>query len=395
MLKERSYSLLLGLSALHVWPKMHLPSRENMMLIRIYKNISCSTCLFVLLAWLGGCAGLDQYVPSAQPQLTPAQEARVGAAVEAKLIQLLGGPYHDKMLTDDLNRLGRRHNQSSHPFKISVADRSVPALYPLPGGRTILTRGLLTEVRNRAELESLLSYAAHLSNKVHDGGAERSMAELARELLSASDSMYDPDSAGIRLARRYKQGSCERNCLASIRTADGTTEKVTSTVLPESVKQLSGLLPGYKLLADAREFEEADDQAKAIATYLEAAATTPDEPRILGSLGLAYLRAGHLQAARLHLQKSVKLQPGYYKTQMGLGYLYLQLGKIRRANEALAVSVRMLPVTENHFLLAEAREKSGDTEDAMLLYQLVVESDRHSKLGRTASSRLAQSAGTQ
>ncbi len=154
-------------------------------------------------------------------------------------------------------------------------------------------------------------------------------------------------------------------------------------------------MPGYKLLADAREFESSNDQAQAIATYLQAASITPDEPRILGSLGLAYLRAGQLQPARLHLQKSVKLQPDYYRTQMGLGYLYLQLGKIRLANEALAVSVRMLPVTENLFLLAEAREKSGDTEGGMLLYQLVVESDRDSKLGRTSVNRLAQSAGSQ
>jgi hypothetical protein len=369
------------------------------MLIRLYRNklclvssLSMRVCLFVVLVWLGGCTG---FAPSKQPQLTPAQEARAGAAVEEKLIQMLGGPYHDKRLTADLNRLGSRHLQDSHPFKVSVADRSIPALYPLPGGRTIITRGLLTEVRNRVELESLLSYAASLSTKVYEGRAGRSTAELTSELLSVSDSVYNPDSVGIRLARLYKQGSCEKSCLAPIRAADGVTGKVESTDLPESIKQLSGLLPGYKLLADAREFEASNDQAQAIATYLQAASITPDEPRILGSLGLAYLRAGQLQPARLHLQKSVKLQPDYYRTQMGLGYLYLQLGKISRANEALAVSVRMLPVTENLFLLAEAREKSGDTEGAMLLYQLVVESDRDSKLGRTSVRRLAQSAGSQ
>ena len=359
------------------------------MLIRIYRNIFYLVCLSVLLAWLGGCAGL---APSQQPQLTPAQETRVGTSVEGKLIQMLGGHYYNKRLSADLNRLGSRYVQGPHSFKISIADRSVPALYPLPGGRTIITRGLLTEVSNLEELESLLSYAARLSNEVYEGRAERSLTELTSELLSVSDSMYDPDSAGIRLALLYKQGSCEQSCLALIRVANGVTGKVD---LPESVVQLSKLLSGYKLLADAREFERADDQAQAIATYLQAATTSPDEPRILGSLGLAYLRAGQLQPARLHLQKSVKLQPDYYRTQMGLGYLYLQLGKIRRANEALAVSVRMLPVTENLFLLAEAREKSGDIEGAMLLYQLVVESDHDSKLGRTSASRLAQSAGAQ
>ncbi|MDH3453637.1 MAG: tetratricopeptide repeat protein, partial [Desulfuromonadales bacterium] len=87
------------------------------------------------------------------------------------------------------------------------------------------------------------------------------------------------------------------------------------------------------------------------------------------------------------------LQPEHYRTQMGLGYLYLQMGRYDQANQALASSVRLLPVTENLFLLAEAREKSGDLEGAKSLYRLVVESDGSSKLGRTAASRLASSAG--
>ncbi len=223
MLRERSYLLLLGLSALHAWPKMHFPSFEDVMLMRIYRNnlypvhlLTVRVCLFVMLVWLGGCTGL---APSTQPQLTPAQEVRVGASVEVKLIQMLGGPYHNKRLTADLNRLNSRHMQGSHPFKISVADRSVPALYPLPGGRAVITRGLLAEMHNRAELESILSYAVSLSTKVYEGRAGRSTAELTSELLSVSDSVYNPDSAGIRLARLYKQGSCEKSCLAPIRQA--------------------------------------------------------------------------------------------------------------------------------------------------------------------------------
>ena len=97
MLKERCHAPLLDLSDLHAWPKMPCPSFEDLMLTLIYRNIldhacllTVRVCLFVVLVWLSGCTGLDQYVPSAQPQLTPAQEARVGAAVEAKLIQLLG-----------------------------------------------------------------------------------------------------------------------------------------------------------------------------------------------------------------------------------------------------------------------------------------------------------------
>ncbi len=365
------------------------------MLVRDYKNILYPICLFVALVGLGGCTGLSQYVPVSPLQLTPAQEARVGATVEGKLIQMLGGPYHDKALADDLDRLVRRHIQSSSSFKFSVADRSAPALYPLPGGRAIVTRGLLSRVRSRAELGSLLVHAVQLSNKVYEGRATRSMTVTTDEVLSTSDSIYDPDSAGIRLARMFEQMPCEQDCLMPDHRAGVVTVKDSSTDMPDSVRRLSGLLASYELLANAQKIERADDQEQAIATYLQAVATTSDEPRILGSLGLSYLRDGQLQPARRYLEKTVKLQPNYYRTQMGLGYLYLQQGKLRQANQALAISVRLLPTTENLFLLAETREKSGDIEGAMLLYRLVAEFDHGSKLGRTSASRLAQSAGSQ
>ncbi len=357
----------------------------------IYRNLLYPICLIAALVWLNSCSGLTQYLPAEPPQLTPADESRVGISVEGKLIQMLGGPYYDKTLADDLNR----YVQSAQPFKISVADRSTAALYPLPGGRVIMTRALLAKVKSEVKLKALLTHAVQLSNNVYKDRSTRSMVKTTEGVLSASDSPYDPDSAVIRLARLFEQEPCVQDCLATTRSAGVAADNSGPTGLPESIKRLSGLQPGYELVATARKAEKADDQAKAIALYLQAAAITPDEPRLLGSLGLAYLRAGQLQPARLHLQKAVKLQPDYYRTQMGLGYLYLKQGKFSQANQALANSVRLLPVAENLFLLAEVREKSGDTKGAMSLYRLVAEFARYSKLGRTSAKRLAQSAGGQ
>ncbi|MGK2908003.1 MAG: tetratricopeptide repeat protein [Desulfuromonadales bacterium] len=361
------------------------------MQIPIYKNSLYLVLLFLALIWLGGCSGLAQYAPAEAPKLTAVEKARIGAAVEEKLIQLLGGPYYDVTLIRDLSRFV----PSDQTLKVSVADRSASAIYPLPDGRVVLTRGLLSEVRSRAELESLLVYAVRLSNNVYEGHITHSMAEATEAFLSASSHRYDPESAEIRLARLFEQDPCEQSCLAPFRSVGVESGKADSAALPDSIVRLSKLQSGYELLAEGQKLEKLDDQAKAIATYLQAAATTPDEPRILGTLGLAYLRAGQMQPARLHLQKSVKIQPEYYRTRMGLGYLYLQLGQISQANDALASSARMLPVTENLFLLAEAREKSGDIDGAMLLYRLIVESDQNSKLGRTAAGRLARPATVQ
>jgi len=355
----------------------------------ICRNTLYLVSLLVALSLSGGCAGIVGYATVPPLQLTVAEQVRVGSAVEAKLIQMLGGPYHDQMLAKDLNRLV----SSAQPSSISVADKSTSALYPLPGGRVIVTRGLLAKVNSRTNLKSLLMHALSLSNNVYADHSTRSVVKATKELLSVSDSIYNPDSAAIRLARILDREACVQGCLALAQPIATSVDKSDYSELPESVKRLAGLQPGYELVAAARKLEKDAGQAKAIALYLQAAATTADEPRILGVLGLAYLRAGQLQPARLHLQKAVKLQPDYYRTQMGLGYLHLQLGKFRQANQTLARSVSMLPMTENLFLLAEAREKSDDVKGAMSLYRLIVETDRSSKLGRASISRLEQSSG--
>ena len=359
--------------------------------MRIYKQTLSFIGLLAALGWLAGCSALTQYASVAPLPLTPAEQARIGAVVEPPLLQMLGGPYHDKGILGDL----APSLPGAHSLKISVADRSSSALYPLPGGRVIVTRGLLAKVNSMADLSSLLNHAMQLSNEVYKERATRSMVKTTEEVLSATVASYDPDSAAIRLARLFEQEPCVQACLAAVQRAVPGSDQAASALLPESIVRLSALQPGYDLVATARQTEQSGEQGKAIALYLQAAAITPDEPGILGALGLAYLRAGQLQPARLHLQKAARLQPDYYRTQMGLGYLYLQQGNLNAANQALAASVSMLPVPENLFLLAEAKEKSGDLEGGMSLYRLVLKSDSASKLGRAAATRLQQTAGAQ
>lgn len=333
----------------------------------------------VPLLVLGGCAAVDLY-PAARPvDLTPAEAARLGSAVEKRLVQILGGHYHDQAITADLQRLGEGFG-----CKLSLVDRSSEELYPLPGQRAVVTRGLLTRLHSRAQLEKLLRLSAYLAQNAYAHNASRAMTRATTEFLSGERTGYNPGAPDIRLAEMYADKPCAGFCL------DEVFREASAGALPDSFESLQARLPGFDLLASGQQQEKAGDQAGAISTYLQAAFVTPDEPRILSVLGMAYLRAGQPQSARLHLKKAAMLQPAYYRTQMGLGYLYLQLGDIDRANQALAESVSLLPVTENLFLLAEAREKNGDMKSAMLLYRMVVENDRYGKLGRTAAARLKQ-----
>ena len=348
------------------------------------------SAIIIALTSLAGCAGMDQYLPADAPLLTTAQEIKVGSAVEDRLLQLLGGPRHDQALLEELDSLIKQEGGDSR-FTVSVADKSAAALYALPGGRIVVTRGILSEISDQGELVALLQDAAALTRTAYSDRANRASNEATAEILSLKESVYDPESGSIRLARIFAQRPCEGSCLTSLMQS-GVSR---SGDVPESIRMLKELQPAYKLLKEAQRLEKADKPSQAITQYLNAASMAPDEPQILGSLGMAYLRAGELQTSRLNLQKAVELQPDYYKTRMGLGYLYLQQGKVRKANDQLAESVRLLPVTENLFLLAEAREKGGDAKGGMSLYRLIVETDPHSKLGRTAASRLARSKGVQ
>ena len=364
-----------------------------MMLIVGFKNTVLLSLLGAALLLLHGCASLVDQVPARPLSLSPAEEEKLGAAIEPRLVQMLGGPYYDQAMGTDLQRLCFKKFQTSDSCKISVADSSAAAIYPVSSGRFVLTRGLLAETNSLAELLSYLEKAVDLTGHVYEDSATHATNESIKELLSNRGVAYAPDSADIRLARFFKERACEGDCLTPGQAArPGLPE---NTQLPASVVRLVAMRSGYELLRKASDIESQGDQGQAIATYLQAATETPDEPAILRALGMAYLRAGQLQSARLHLQEAVKLQPNYYRSRMGLGYFYLQSGKLSRASEMLAESVELLPVTENLFLLAEAREKSGDNKGARMLYKVIVESVPDSTLGKSSARRLAQQTGGQ
>jgi Tfp pilus assembly protein PilF len=125
----------------------------------------------------------------------------------------------------------------------------------------------------------------------------------------------------------------------------------------------------------------------AIATYLNAAALAPDQPLILAGLGMAYLKADDLKSARQHLARAVHLDPDYYQSRMGLGYIYLEEGRTDLAVTHLKQSLELLPTGQGAFLLAEGYEKQGHKQQAKELYQAVAEADPGGQLGQSAAAR--------
>ncbi|MDA3903235.1 MAG: tetratricopeptide repeat protein [Desulfuromusa sp.] len=144
----------------------------------------------------------------------------------------------------------------------------------------------------------------------------------------------------------------------------------------------------YLLYEQARSAEAQGQLDIAIETYHKAMQEAPEHGLLLTGLGMAYLRKEDMIPARRYILKAVNFDPNYYKSRLGLGYIYLQTRQLQKATTQLEASLRLLPTLEGTFLLAEAEEAQQNFTRARQLYQTVIEVDKNSKLGETAASRL-------
>ena len=154
------------------------------------------------------------------------------------------------------------------------------------------------------------------------------------------------------------------------------------------VSSLDATREAYALFDQAQEEEASGQLETAIADYHKAIQKAPDHGLLLTGLGMAYLRNEDLVPARRYLLKAVTVDPGYYKSRMALGYIYLQNKQPTDAVQQLEASVKLLPTVEGTYLLGEAEEAQGHFPRARELYQAVVQADQNGKLGQAAAARL-------
>jgi predicted Zn-dependent protease len=317
-------------------------------------------CLVLGLLWtvLWGCASL--------PQMPPARTSETGRLTAQELmqgfVQEKGGVYFDTDLADYIQQLGRKLGKKSQrpdlPYNFVVVDRTSSELHLFPQGQILLTRGLIADMKNERDLAILLALAI----------AETAEAPSARQR-----------QLNIRELRAMRPALPETGHATPV-----------PELFEEMLQKLHEARHGYLLFDEAQRLERSGNVSGAISTYLQAATAAPDQPQILTGLGLAYLLAGDLQSARVHLQRSIRLQPAHYLSRMGQGYIELQRERYADAVVELEKSVELLPIMRNRFLLAEGYEKNGQPEAAISLYRAVTRKDGRSKLGREATRRLQQ-----
>ncbi len=394
-------------------------------------------------------AGPDE---AALPEVSLEREIVVGGNSYDQALQKLGGVYPDPELAAYVDRIGQRLARGSRRpepgYRFAVVNASAPNAFALPEGAVVITRGLLGSVENEAQLAALLGHeighlaAAHNTRELQrsptdaaDDGKTGYAELLARtgaltaELLNRSYSReqeYEADrlavdclaragyslQGAVQLQRTFSEksaGASRRDWLGNMfrthpfapdrlpavqRYINGTYAHYRSdrglepAAYARQAERLNATRAAYRLYDQAREAENRQQSDRAIELYHQAMQQAPDHGLLLTALGMAYLRKEDPVPAKRYLLRAVRVDPGYFQSRLGLGYLYLQDREAAAAVEHLEAAVKLLPTVEGVYLLAAAETLSGNLTRARQLYRAVAQTDRTGHLGQAAAERL-------
>ncbi len=376
-----------------------------------------------------------------------AAEIDIGKRYYRPLQQSGNGLYTvDPALTDYVNGVGQRVaavSDRSLPYEFVVLNTSTPNAWALPGGKIAITRGLLVELENEAEL------AAVLGHEVVHAAARHGTHSLQRGilgqliLLAAAGAVSDPDDAdvllgaggvGLHLFEQNHSRDAERDAdyfgmkymhAAGYDTAAAVTlqEKFVALSRGRQPGWLEGLFASHPpsservrnnraALADFPEggeqggptyiqriaylqartgaYEKADraqqllDESPESALHAieSAIRQEPREPLFHGIKGRILARQGQHQAAIRAFDAAIRRDTGYYGHYLGRGLAYDHLGQRARARRDLERSSNLLPTAEASHALAGIALADGDREKAKRLYRTV--SRARGELGREA-----------
>lgn len=161
--------------------------------------------LLLGLALLAGC-GVNPVTGERELQfVSEAQELKIGAENYSPMRQSEGGDFGVvPELTAYVNEVGQKLAAVSDralPYEFVVLNNSVPNAWALPGGKIAVNRGLLTELKNEAELAAVLGHEIVHAAARHGAQAQERgtllQAGMAAATIGAAVSGVDQNVAGL------------------------------------------------------------------------------------------------------------------------------------------------------------------------------------------------------
>jgi predicted Zn-dependent protease len=123
-------------------------------------------------------------------QVSTDQEIGIGQKAFPKAVQQMGGEFSDPAVNSYVNQVGQRLGRISPrpglPYEFKVVNDSTPNAFALPGGYVAITRGLLVNLENEAQLASVLGHEiGHVTARHSVQGMQRgALLNLGLAVLS-------------------------------------------------------------------------------------------------------------------------------------------------------------------------------------------------------------------
>lgn len=148
--------------------------------------------LLTALLLLAGCAvnPVTGKKELALVPVSPAEEIALGEKAFPQAVQQMGGELDDPALAAYVSRIGldlaRLSERPELPWEFKVINDSTPNAFALPGGRVAVTRGLLANLENEAQLAAVLGHEiGHVTARHSVQGIQRgTLLNLGLAVLS-------------------------------------------------------------------------------------------------------------------------------------------------------------------------------------------------------------------
>lgn len=123
---------------------------------------ACLALTLVLLMALDGCATNPVTGKSEFSLISEKDEIALGTGAYGGAIAEFGGEYHDPVLGEYVNGIGRNLASVSHrpklPYEFTVVGSSVVNAFALPGGKIVITTGLMSRFENEGQVAGVLGH---------------------------------------------------------------------------------------------------------------------------------------------------------------------------------------------------------------------------------------------
>jgi predicted Zn-dependent protease len=386
--------------------------------------------LLLFSIFLSGCATNPVTGKKELSLVSEAKEISIGEQQYAPMRQSQGGDYVvDQALTDYVSDIGQKLAAASDrklPYEFKVLNSSVPNAWALPGGKIVVNRGLLTELKDEAELAAVIGHeivhaaakhgartmsrgmlmqGAMLATVVASQGKDYAQlaqmgAGLGAQLITTKygrDAERESDLYGMEYMSRVgydPQGAVDLQ-KTFVRLSEGkksdwisglfashppSQERVDNNIktaarLPQGgdrgkarfESKMAHVLrtkPAYDAYDKGRKALADGKLSEARSLVDQALSAEPNEGHFHALLGDIELEKNQPSAAKQHYDKALGLNNKFFYYHLQRGLINEQLNAHGEAKRDLDKSIKLLPTANAYNSLGNIAKLSGDINKA-------------------------------